>query len=143
MSKSFAEIARHPARYGVIVLIAVAVAMLALFFARMDTQASHQAGLIELDYVVGNNGTCTATTALPNCDNANTFTGGTVNPGFDWESVCTVNSSGDITTRPASALALLPGNIDAAATFCQQDYKLPEHTYFDSGKDIQDFASSS
>ena len=30
MSKSFAEIARHPARFGVILMIAVAVAMLAL-----------------------------------------------------------------------------------------------------------------
>jgi uncharacterized repeat protein (TIGR01451 family) len=49
MSKSLAEIARHPARFGAIAMIAVAVAMLALFLARTDTSAVHNEGLLEMD----------------------------------------------------------------------------------------------
>jgi len=68
MSTSFAEIARHPARFGAILALGIAVAMLALFLARLDTQAVHTDGLLEMDGNVafdGGDGVDPGTTPCP------------------------------------------------------------------------------
>src|SRR5437870_2935275 len=67
MSKSFAEIARHPARFGVFVAFAIAVAMLALLISRMDTGAVHNDGFLELDGNVKYDGGLGAQPGAPRC----------------------------------------------------------------------------
>ena len=49
MPKSIVEISHHPARFGAILALAIAVAMLALFAGRMNVGAVHNEGLLELD----------------------------------------------------------------------------------------------
>ncbi len=157
MSKSIAEIARHPARFAALAALVIAVAMLALFAARMDTQAGHKDDF-ELDVHTGTVGTCTATFASGLCDDANTATGFTDGAGsFDWVDVCTTYDDlgvtpptgkfgKDITQESEAALAAL--GVSTAA--CVDDYHVGgasivtggDHTYFDQDKDIHDISGT-
>jgi hypothetical protein len=120
-------------------MIAVAVAMLALVISRTDTNAAHALGLIQLDTHVGPIGNCTV--ADPNtglCDAANTTTG-TVNDaatGYDWNDICQRNTStGRIELKPSLPAVFVPGSAS-----CIADFMNPDHTYFQSNKDIQDIS---
>ncbi|MGH8244819.1 MAG: hypothetical protein ACREUU_00125, partial [Gammaproteobacteria bacterium] len=97
MSKSFAEIARQPARFGAILALGIAIAMLALFLARLDTQATHTDGLLEMDGNVAFEGgdgfdpgtsPCPYPSTTPRPDPVDCI--GTVGPlaAFDWEGLC-------------------------------------------------------
>ncbi len=139
MSKSFAEITRHPARFGVILMIAVAVAMLALVISRIDTSAVHELQLIQLDTHVGPIGNCTtANTTTGLCDAANTTTGlaNDAATGYDWNDICQRNSiTGRIEVKPS-----LPAVFVSGTASCIPDFMNPDHTYFQSNKDIQNIA---
>ncbi len=129
MSRSFAEIARHPARFGALTAIAIAVAMLALFLARMDTGAVHNEGMLEMDGNVAYDGGDGFDPGTNNCP----FSVSGPDSGdpddcildnsaaFDWADTCDRTSSGALAgyiTEAASQPSVLTG----ADVICNPDF---------------------
>jgi hypothetical protein len=156
LSKSFSEIARHPARFGAILALGVAIAMLALFLARLDTQALHTDGLVEMDGNVAYDGGLGVDPGSSPCPP------GTSNPvdcipagspaGFDWaddpatgdqqKGLCKAGTSGLI--DEASPLpAALPAGSDVKCSFDIVLGATDDITYHTgSDKDFQEITSS-
>ncbi len=146
MSKSFAAIARHPARFGVIVAIAIAVAMIAVFVSRLDTAAVHDEGLLELD---GNVAFDTGTGPGAPAPSSNI----TTPANFDWaddgnaangeQGLCERGGDGFITeTSPLPSVLPAGASLDDVA--CSPDFSqtgtVDTSYHTGSDKDFQDIS---
>jgi uncharacterized repeat protein (TIGR01451 family) len=128
MSKSFAEIARHPARFGVV----LAVLAVALVVGLMSASAVHNETLLEVDGNVAYDGGFGA--------NPGTAAGQdhiTVQAAFDWatsggvKGVCTRGATGNIVAESPP-----PAGVNASS--CLADYGPNDSSYHTGGdKDIQ------
>ncbi len=142
MSKSFSEIARHPARFGALAALAIAIAMLAVLVSRMDTSAVHNDALLEMDGNTAFNGGCGFD--LPPAGSACTDNAITTSATFDWEGngtagtgVCKATSTSDhtITTEPTKPTGVTD-------TVCTADFAQPDNSYHTgSDKDFQDISN--
>jgi len=123
--------------YRILPLLALAVAMAVLVFIARDTQAVHAEAILELDtatgpiVVPGPTKDCDSSLAAPPvlCSAADLDADAGGAP-LDWESLCEAGGGGLITPKAFGA------PIDQRA--CLSDFQKPDHTYFDSEKDIYD-----
>jgi len=144
LSRSFAEIARHPARFGVLATIAIAVAMLALFLARMDTGAVHNEGMLEMDGNVAYDGgdgfdpgtnNCPFSVAGPDSGNPDDCILDN-SAAFDWADTCDRTSSGALAgyiTEASSQPSVLTGS----DVICNPDFIIgaTDDTSYHTGSD--------
>jgi hypothetical protein len=123
--------------YRLLPILALAVAMAVLVFIARDTQAVHAEAILELDtaagpiIVPGPTDDCTTSLSAPPvlCSAADLDNDGGGAP-LDWESLCEAGAGGLITPKAFGA------PIDQRS--CLSDFQRPDHTYFDSEKDIYD-----
>ena len=137
MSKSFHEIASHPARYGVLAALAVVIAVLALLMARMDTGAVHNDGFLELDGNAKYDGGQGANPGTPRCGPLSTTTptpvatygpdciGPTTPASFDWAASTTGNGTGVCKAGASNLITLDTKPASATETACVRDFGVP------------------
>ena len=132
MTKSLYEVSRHPARFGAVVLLAIAVALIALLIARIDTEAVHNEGMLEMDGNVAYDGGDGFDPGTTNCPYVYQSAGAPVDGGaqdciignsaaFDWADVCDRTASGALAGYITEASSL-PTKLANAEVVCQQDF---------------------
>jgi hypothetical protein len=142
MPRTIRELAHQPIRLGSLSVLAITVAILALFAALLSTEAGHTSGLIELDVGTACPDPNGPATPVPTCGNANTVNDGGAQSGtYDWQDVCDTFPGPDTADMFEDDIieGTLPAGIDVAT--CDVDYHKADHTYFASEKDIRDICA--